>query len=93
MKKNYYRIFGVLFKVIYVQIKNVFYKFFFKYYLDKYRGSEVLYDKFQEISEVYNVFGNYEERKIYDREFVVDGQLCIEYIFLYYLLVFFFKFL
>ena len=74
-KKNYYRILGVSPKATQAQIKNAFYKLSLKHHPDKHKGSEESHDRFQEISEAYNVLGNYEERKMYDRELVVDGQL------------------
>ena len=81
MKKNYYRILGVSPKATQAQIKNAFYKLSLKHHPDKHRGSEESHDKFQEISEAYNVLGNHEERKIYDRELIVDGQLRSEHAF------------
>lgn len=80
-KRNYYRILGVSPKATQAQIKNAFYKLSLKHHPDKHRGSEASHDKFQEISEAYNVLGNHEERKIYDRELVVDGQLRTEHTF------------
>ena len=74
-KKNYYRILGVSPKATQAQIKNAFYKLSLKHHPDKHKGSEESHDRFQEISEAYNVIGNLEERKIYDRELIVDGQL------------------
>lgn len=77
-KKNYYRVLGVSPKATQAQIKNAFYKLSLKHHPDKHKGSEESHDKFQEISEAYNVLGNHEERKVYDRDLVVDGQLRAE---------------
>ena len=83
-KKNYYRVLGVSPKATQAQIKNAFYKLSLKHHPDKHKGSEESHDKFQEISEAYNVLGNHEERKLYDRELIVDGQLRAEHAHAYY---------
>ena len=83
-KKNYYRMLGVSPKATQAQIKNAFYKLSLKHHPDKHKGSEESHDKFQEISEAYNVLGNHEERKLYDRELIVDGQLRAEHAHAYY---------
>lgn len=83
-KKNYYRVLGVSPKATQAQIKTAFYKLSLKHHPDKHKGSEESHDKFQEITEAYNVLGNHEERKIYDRELIVDGQLRAEHAHTYY---------
>ena len=83
-KKNYYRVLGVSPKATQAQIKNAFYKLSLKHHPDKHKGSEESHDKFQEISEAYNILSNHHERKIYDRELIVDGQLRAEHAHAYY---------
>ena len=83
-KKNYYRVLGVSPKATQAQIKTAFYKLSLKHHPDKHKGSEESHDRFQEISEAYNVLSDHEQRKLYDRELVVDGQLRAEHAHAYY---------
>lgn len=78
-KKNFYRVLGVSPKATQAQIKNAFYKLSITHHPDKHKGSEESHEKFQEISEAYNVLGNQETRKQYDRELIVEGQLRAEH--------------
>lgn len=78
-KKNFYRVLGVSPKATQAQIKNAFYKLSITHHPDKHKGSEESHDKFQEISEAYNVVGNQATRKQYDRELIVEGQLRAEH--------------
>lgn len=78
-KKNFYRVLGVSPKATQAQIKNAFYKLSITHHPDKHKGSEESHEIFQEISEAYNVLGNQETRKQYDRELIVEGQLRAEH--------------
>lgn len=78
-KKNFYRVLGVSPKATQAQIKNAFYKLSITHHPDKHKGSEESHEKFQEITEAYNVIGNQEARKQYDRELIVEGQLRAEH--------------
>lgn len=66
-------------KATQAQIKNAFYKLSITHHPDKHKGSEESHEKFQEITEAYNVIGNQEARKQYDRELIVEGQLRAEH--------------
>ena len=77
--KNFYKVLGVSPKATQAQIKNAFYKLSITHHPDKHKGSEESHDKFQQITEAYNVLGNQETRKQYDRELIVEGQLRAEH--------------
>ena len=78
-KKNFYKVLGVSPKATQAQIKNAFYKLSITHHPDKHKGSEESHEKFQQISEAYNVLSNKETRKQYDRELIVEGQLRAEH--------------
>ena len=78
-EKNFYRVLGVSPKATQAQIKNAFYKLSITHHPDKHKGSEESHEKFQKISEAYNVLSNPEMRKQYDRELIVEGQLRAEH--------------
>lgn len=77
--KNFYKVLGVSPKATQAQIKNAFYKLSITHHPDKHKGSAESHEKFQNITEAYNVLGNQESRKQYDRELVGEGQLKAEH--------------
>ena len=77
--KNFYKVLGVSPKATQAQIKNAFYKLSITHHPDKHKGSAESHEKFQNITEAYNVLGNQESRKQYDRELIGEGQLRAEH--------------
>lgn len=77
--KNFYKVLGVSPKATQAQIKNAFYKLSINHHPDKHKGSAESHEKFQNITEAYNVLGNQESRKQYDRELIGEGQLRAEH--------------
>lgn len=55
------------------EIKSAYYKLTLQYHPDK-NKSEYAKQKFQNISEAYQVLGNYQQRKIYDRGMLLHQQ-------------------
>src|SRR3989338_1910813 len=64
MAKNYYALLGVDSTATDIDIKKAFRKLAHEYHPDKAHGNET---KFKEINEAYQVLGNAEKRKQYDR--------------------------
>lgn len=65
--KDYYRTLGVDKKASQEEIKKAYRKLAVRYHPDKNQGNKTAEDKFKEISEAYEVLGDPEKRKQYDR--------------------------
>jgi curved DNA-binding protein len=65
--KDYYSILGVGKKSSQEEIKKAYRKLAVKYHPDKNQGNKSAEDKFKEISEAYEVLGDAEKRKQYDK--------------------------
>lgn len=65
--KDYYKILGVNKKASQEEIKKVHRKLAFKYHPDQNPGNKAAEEKFKEISEAYQVLGDPDKRKKYDR--------------------------
>ncbi|XP_076041547.1 uncharacterized protein LOC143025559 [Oratosquilla oratoria] len=68
-KKNYYDVLQITPKATQGQVKQAYYKLSQEYHPDKVqsKGSEDAVNKFRAISEAYEVLGNYQKRRLYDR--------------------------
>lgn len=74
--KDFYKIFGVFKDVSDVDLKKMYCKFVWKYYLDFNQGDVKVEVKFKEISEVYLVFFDVEQCKEYDEICVMGLGVC-----------------
>ncbi|KAL0105942.1 hypothetical protein PUN28_015983 [Cardiocondyla obscurior] len=72
-KKNLYDILNITPRATQNEIKTAYYKLTLQYHPDK-NDSEYAKQKFQDISEAYEVLSNYEQRKIYDRNTLLHRQ-------------------
>lgn len=64
---DYYKILEIIKFVIEVEIKKVYWKLVWKYYLDLNLNDKEVEKKFKEINEVNEVLGNFENCKKYDK--------------------------
>ncbi|MDF1577464.1 MAG: molecular chaperone DnaJ [Desulfurivibrionaceae bacterium] len=67
MPENYYEILGVSESASADEIKKAYRKIALKYHPDRNQGDKKAEDKFKAAAEAYEVLGNLEKRKIYDR--------------------------
>src|SRR5687768_17644940 len=65
--KDYYSVLGVGKKASQDEIKKAYRKLAVKYHPDKNQGNKSAEEKFKEISEAYEVIGDPEKRKQYDK--------------------------
>lgn len=72
MPANYYQLLGVTESATADEIKKAYRKIAMKYHPDRNQGNKEAEEKFKEAAEAYEVLGNLEKRKIYDR-YGVDG--------------------
>ena len=68
--KNYYLILGVLPNATQADIKSAYYKLSKIYHPDKNQGSKFAAEKFQLITAAYEVLGNHDNRRRYDKGFL-----------------------
>ena len=67
MSANYYQILGVSESATATEIKKAYRKIAMKYHPDRNQSDKKAEDKFKEAAEAYEVLGDLEKRKIYDR--------------------------
>ena len=72
MSTNYYKILDVSESASAGEIKKAYRKIAMKFHPDRNQGDKAAEDKFKEAAEAYEVLGDLEKRKIYDR-YGVDG--------------------
>jgi molecular chaperone DnaJ len=72
MPEDYYEILGVSESASADEIKKAYRKLALKYHPDRNQGDKEAEDKFKAAAEAYEVLGNLEKRKIYDR-FGIEG--------------------
>jgi len=65
-KKSYYDALGLTPKATQTDIKSAYYKLSMLYHPDKNKGSDAA-DKFRDITAAYEVLGNFNLRKLYDK--------------------------
>jgi curved DNA-binding protein len=65
--KDYYQVLGVGKKATEEEIKKAYRKLAVKYHPDKNQGNKTAEEKFKEVSEAYQVLGDAEKRKQYDK--------------------------
>ncbi|KAK8735779.1 hypothetical protein OTU49_005312, partial [Cherax quadricarinatus] len=68
-RKNYYDILQLSPKATQAQVKKAYYNLSKTYHPDQYKGTEDASVKFREITEAYEVLGNFQKRKMYDKGF------------------------
>lgn len=73
-RKRYYEVLGLTPKATQTQIKSAYYKLSMMYHPDK-NSSQAATIRFQEINEAYEVLGNYDLRKKYDRGILRERKL------------------
>ncbi|XP_069182086.1 dnaJ homolog subfamily C member 30, mitochondrial [Procambarus clarkii] len=66
-RRNYYDVLQLTPKATQSQVKNAYYNLSKTYHPDQYKGAEDASLKFREITEAYEVLGNFHKRKMYDR--------------------------
>ncbi|KAG5343366.1 DNJB9 protein, partial [Acromyrmex heyeri] len=71
--KNYYDTLNITPHATQNEVKSAYYKLTLQYHPDK-NKSEYAKQKFQDISEAYEVLSNHDQRKIYDRDTMVRRQ-------------------
>jgi len=71
--KNYYDTLNVTPHATQNEVKSAYYELSLQYHPDK-NKSEYAKQKFQDIAKAYEVLGNHEQRKIYDRSIVLRRQ-------------------
>ncbi|XP_018315634.1 dnaJ homolog subfamily C member 30 [Mycetomoellerius zeteki] len=71
--KNHYNTLNVTPHATQNEVKSAYYKLTLQYHPDK-NKSEYAKQKFQDISEAYEVLGNHDQRKVYDRDIMVRRQ-------------------
>jgi len=71
--KNHYQVLGVPSSATHDDIKSAYYKLSKKYHPDMNEGSREAADKFRLITAAYEVLGNYNSRKRYDRGLFEGG--------------------
>lgn len=64
---NYYEALGIAKSSTQNEIKSAYYKLSMQYHPDKNKGCEISAKKFREISQAYEVLGNYRLRRLYDK--------------------------
>ncbi|XP_053959416.1 dnaJ homolog subfamily C member 30, mitochondrial [Anastrepha ludens] len=64
---NYYEALGITNSSTQSEIKSAYYKLSMQYHPDKNKGCEISAKKFREISQAYEVLGNYRLRRLYDK--------------------------
>ncbi|XP_011208200.1 dnaJ homolog subfamily C member 30, mitochondrial [Bactrocera dorsalis] len=64
---NYYEALGITQSSTQNEIKSAYYKLSMQYHPDKNKGCEISAKKFREISQAYEVLGNYRLRRLYDK--------------------------
>lgn len=64
---KYYDTLGISPSATQNDIKSAYYRLSMLYHPDKNKGSETAAQKFRDISEAYEVLGNYKTRKLYDK--------------------------
>ncbi|XP_042225540.1 dnaJ homolog subfamily C member 30, mitochondrial-like [Homarus americanus] len=69
-KKSYYDILQLTPKATQAQVKDAYYNLSKTYHPDQYKGTEDASVKFREITEAYQVIGNFQKRKMYDKGFL-----------------------
>ncbi|XP_064101397.1 dnaJ homolog subfamily C member 30, mitochondrial-like [Macrobrachium nipponense] len=65
-KTNYYDTLGITPKATHAQVKNAYYDLSKRYHPDQYKGNDGSL-KFREITEAYEVLGNFQKRRMYDK--------------------------
>ncbi|EFN81710.1 Chaperone protein dnaJ, partial [Harpegnathos saltator] len=71
--KNYYDILKITSHATQNEIKTAYYKLSLQYHPDK-NKSDYAKQKFQDISDAYEILGNHEQRKNYDRHISIHQQ-------------------
>lgn len=67
---NYYESLGIIKSSTQAEIKAAYYKLSMLYHPDRNEGSETAAKKFREITQAYEVLGNYRLRRLYDKGIV-----------------------
>nr|XP_014272998.1 dnaJ homolog subfamily C member 30 [Halyomorpha halys] len=70
--KSYYDVLGVPSSATQSEIKSAYYKLSMIYHPDKNQGSKEAAEKFQSISRAYEVLGNFQRRRLYDKGLLID---------------------
>lgn len=65
--KNHYDSLGVSSRSTDGEIKSAYYKLSMMYHPDRHQGNVEYAQKFRDITEAYEVLGNFQSRKLYDR--------------------------
>ncbi|XP_066983348.1 uncharacterized protein [Macrobrachium rosenbergii] len=65
-RRNYYDTLGITPKATHAQVKNAYYDLSKRYHPDQYKGNDGSL-KFREITEAYEVLGNFQKRRMYDK--------------------------
>ncbi|XP_071527543.1 dnaJ homolog subfamily C member 30, mitochondrial-like isoform X1 [Panulirus ornatus] len=66
-KKNYYDVLQLTPKATQAQVKSAYYKLSKTYHPDQSKGKEDTSVRFREITEAYEILGNFHKRKMYDK--------------------------